>query len=54
MLLQSLRSLTKTHSAMDFLAWAQIRRKPVTVGESVRINKQLCWVARRVEGQGED
>jgi hypothetical protein len=38
----------------DFLSRAQIRRKPVTVGESVRINKQLCRVAGLAEGQGGD
>jgi len=26
--------------------------KTVTVGESVRINEQLCWVAGLAEGQG--
>jgi hypothetical protein len=39
---------------MVALAEAQIGRKPVTVGGSLRINKQLCWVARLVEGQGGD
>jgi hypothetical protein len=33
---------------------AEIWRKPVTVGESVRINKQLFWVAGLAEGQGGD
>jgi hypothetical protein len=31
--------------------WANIC---VTVGELMRINKQLCWVCRRVAGQGGD
>ena len=38
----------------DFLYRAQIWRKLVTVGESVRINEQLCWVAGLAEGQGGD
>jgi hypothetical protein len=40
--------------AADFLYGAQIRRKLVTVGESGRINEQLCWVAGLAEGQGGD
>jgi hypothetical protein len=40
--------------AADFLYGAQIWRKLVTVGESVRINEQLCWVAGLAEGQGGD
>ena len=44
----------KTAISADFLSRAEIWRKLVTVGGSVRINKQLCWVARRVEGQGGD
>ena len=33
----------------------EIRLKmPVTFGENLRINKQLCWVARRAAGQGGD
>ena len=36
------------------LASTKIRRKPVTVGESVRINEQLCRVAGLAEGQGGD
>jgi hypothetical protein len=40
--------------AADFLYRAQIWRKLVTVGESVRINEQLCWVAGLAEGQGGD
>jgi hypothetical protein len=33
---------------------AEFWRKLVTGGESVRINKQLCWVAGLAEGQGGD
>jgi hypothetical protein len=40
--------------AADFLYGAQIWRKLVTVGESVRINERLCWVAGLAEGQGGD
>ena len=36
------------------LTGAQIWRKLVTAGESVRINEQLCWVAGLAEGQGGD
>jgi len=38
--------------ATGVLSRAETWRKRVTVGESVRINKQLCWVAGLAEGQG--
>lgn len=43
----------KLPPAANFLSGAQIWRKLVTVGESVRINEQLCWVAGWPKGRAE-
>jgi len=48
------RIVPAMHELNELLPGAEIWRKRVTVGESVRINEQLYWVAGLAEGQGGD